>query len=231
MSIKKSLLALAAAAMATMAFASSAMATDGVLRDHTGETKPIAENTELHLIGWVKITTNSSSFECHVTAIVKATGTTGTTGDVNTFTVPDTTKCTGTGGLNGCKLKAHDPTTPYHLTVTDNGRVDVTKTGGTIVLHLEYDACLVKKVTLTINEVQLTPKKTGTTPVPPTGTQNTLGATAALGETIAGFEISSGTGVEHVENIFGGKSEETATLSGELELKSPTRCTYEITAT
>ena len=230
MSIKKSLLALVAAAIATMALASSAMATDGVLRDHVG-TEPIKENTVLHLVGWTKFTTANGSFECHRTWNIKAVGNAGSTGEVTAFTIPDTTKCTNSGAYAGCKVKTHETKNlPYHVTVTDNGRIDIT---GKIQIYSEYSNCLMKSTLLTFEEIQLTPKKTGTTVPAPTGTENKLGATAALNETIAGFEIGGLTaGPIHIVNIFGGESTENITgLTGEFELTSPQRCTYEITAT
>ena len=232
MSIKKSMLALAVAAMATMAFASSAMATDGVFRDVTGTTE-MGANRELHMIGWMKfLTTPRGSYECHVTAIVKST--TASTGTVTNLTVPDTTKCTGTGLLNGCKLKAHEPTNlPWHVTVTDNGRIDIT---GNIVIHIKYSNCLAKEVTLTFEEIQLTPLATGERVV--TGTSNKLGGTAVLNEPIAGFEVDGSKidtepvtkGTAHVKDIFGGEKTEEATPTGELELTEADRCTWEISA-
>jgi hypothetical protein len=229
MSIKKSLLALAVAATAAMAFASPAMATDGVLRDVGGGTAPIAENTVLHLIGWTKFSTPNASFECHVTWSIKAVGTSGTTGSVTSYTIPDTTKCTKTGGWNTCAVKSHEAKNlPYHATITDNGRVDIT---GNIQIHSTYSGCVIKTTLLTIQEIQLTPLATGTRAV--TGTEGKLGGTAALNEAIAGFEIDgfTGGGEVHMEDIFGGKSTEPFTsLTGEFELTSPERCTYEITA-
>jgi hypothetical protein len=227
MSIKKSLVGLAAVVMVTMAFASPAMAAeDGTLVDHQG-TNPIAAGTVLHLIGWKKNTTNSGSYECHATLNIQATGSSGTTGDVTAFTIPDTTKCTGTGLHNGCKLKAHSTTNlPYHATVTSNGRIVIT---GNIVFHEEYKECLVKRTTLTYTSIELTPLKTDERAV--TGTEGKLGTTAALNETIAGFEIDGTTGgVVHIENIFGGKEEAASSTSGEFELTAPERCTYEIIA-
>ena len=229
MSIKKSMLALAVAAMATMAFASSAMATDGVFRHVTGTTEMPA-NRELHMIGWMRFfTTAKGSYECHVTLIVKSTN--ASTGTVTSFTVPDTTKCTGTGLLNGCKLKAHEPTNlPYHVTVTDNGRLDIT---GNIVFHLKYSSCLAPEVTLTFSEIQLTPLATGVRTV--TGANNKLGGTAALNEAIAGFEIDSSStdegtkpGTAHIKDLFGGEKTEAITLPGEFEFTEADRCTWEI---
>ena len=228
MSIKKSLLALAAAAMATMAFASPAMATDGVIRDHEG-TAAIGNNTEVHMIGWAKFTTGKGSFECHVTAVIKATGATGSTGDVTTFNVPDTTKCTGTGLLNGCKLTSHSSNTSFHATVTSNGKIDITKTGGKVTIINTFSGCLVKNLTTTFSSIELTPLKTGTTSPAPTGTENRLGVTAALNEPIAGFEFEA-SAVMHVEDIFGGKTEEAVITTGKFEITGAARCTYEISA-
>ena len=231
MSIKKSMLALAVAAMATMAFASSAMATDGKFRDVTG-TAEMGANRELHAVGWAKFETGAGSYECHVTAIVKSTN--ASTGTVTKFDVPDTTKCTGKELLNGCKLTAHEPTNlPWHVTVTDNGRIDIT---GNIVIHIKYSNCLAKEVTLTFEEIQLTPLATGERVV--TGTSNKLGGTAVLNEPIAGFEVDGSKidtepvtkGTAHVKDIFGGEKTEEATPTGELELTEADRCTWEISA-
>jgi len=229
MSIKKSLLTLAAAAMATMALASPAMATDGVLRDTSG-TSTIPGNTVLHLVGWTKFTTVQTSYECHLTLNIKVIGGTGTTGEVTAFAVPDKSKCIGGGLFNGCTLKSHEANNlPYHVTITDNGRVDIT---GNIEIHSTYSGCLMKTTMRTYKEIQLTPLKTGTRAV--TGTENTLGETAGLNEAIAGFEFDGfNEGAEvHMESIFGAKSSEAITgIPGELELTSDTRCTYEISAT
>jgi len=235
MSIKKSMLALAVAAMATMAFASSAMATDGKIRDVTG-TGEMGANRELHAVGWAKFETGSGSYECHVTSIIKSTN--ASTGTITKFDVPDTTKCTGGGVLGKCKLTAHEPTNlPWHVTITDNGRIDVT---GTIVIHIKYKECVAKEVTLTFDEIQLTPLST-VTPHEATGTAGRLGVTAALNEPIAGIEIDASSlldegktvkGTAHVKDIFGGEVTEEAAATGESELSSATeRCTWEISAT
>jgi len=239
MSIKKSMLALAVAAMATMAFASSAMATDGKFRDVTG-TAEMGVNRELHAVGWAKFTTAKGSYTCHVTSIVKSSSSSSTsasTGTVTKFDVPDTTKCTGTGLLNGCKLKAHKPENlPWHVTVTDNGRIDIT---GNIVIHIEYSSCLAPTVTLTFDEIQLTALGTKNKRTV-TGTENRIGDTAALNEEIAGFEIDSSKvdevpgpvtkGTAHVKDPFGGETTEEATPTGEFELTDADRCTWEISA-
>ena len=235
MSIKKSMLALAVAAMATMAFVSSAMATDGVFKDVTG-TAEMGANRELHAVGWAKFTTEAGSYTCHVTSIVKSTN--ASTGTVTKFDVPDTTKCTGTGLLNGCKLKAHKPENlPWHVTVTDNGRIDIT---GNIVIHIEYSSCLAPTVKLTFDDITLTPKKTGTTTPAPTGTENRLGVTAALNEPVAGFELDGSSltepdgktvaGTAHIKDLFGGEKSEVATATGESELSAADRCTWEVSA-
>ena len=230
MSIKKSLLALVAAALATMAFASPALATDGVLRDVAGEEKPIAENTILHAIGWAKFNTAGGSFECHVTANIKATGTLGTTGSVTQFTVPDTTKCTGTGAQKGCVLKTHESKNlPWAATVTNDGRIDIT---GNIEIHNTYSGCLVKTTLLKLKEVKLTPFKTGTRNITGGTGEAKLGETAKLTEPIAGFEIDGFTanGKVQIESSLGTKSEEElAGVTGEFELTPESRCTYKIT--
>ena len=228
MSTKKSLLALLAAAMATMAFASPALATDGVLRDvQTGS--PIAAGTVLHAVGWTKNTTANASFECHVTWNIEAIGSTGTTANVTTLTVPDTTKCTYTGLYKGCTLKTHEAKNlPYHVTVTDNGRLDIT---GNIELHYTFSGCLVKTTLLKLSEVRLTPLLTGSRAV--TGTENKLGSTAVLNEPIAGFEVDEFTanGKMIIVSSFGTKSEEALeSVSGEIELTAGSRCTYQVSS-
>jgi hypothetical protein len=224
MNIKKSLLALAVMAMATMAFASSATAGTGKVVHVTTGT-PIPENRVLHFVGWAQFTSGGGSYKCHVTSASKATGATGTTGQVTQFTVPDTTKCTGTGFLNGCKLKSHTTTNlPYHLTATE-ADIDVT---GNIVLHNEYESCFVSKVTLTFSSITLTPAKTGKPSAETaTGTAGRVAGIAKVGEAIAGAEIH-GVGVAHVTTVFG-TSEEATTAEGHLELSSATdRCTWKL---
>ena len=230
MSVKKSLLAITVAATAVMAFASPAMATDGVLRYHHAGTPTVPAGTVLHLVGWTKFTTAQTSYECHLTWNIKVIGATGTTGELTTFAVPDKSKCKGGGLFNGCTLQSHEAKNlPYHVTITNNGRIDIT---GNIEIHSTYSGCLMKTTMRTYKEIQLTPLKTGTRTV--TGTENKLGETASLNETIAGFEVDgfNESAVVHMEDIFGGKSTEAITgIPGELELTSDTRCTYEISAT
>jgi hypothetical protein len=233
MNIKKSLLALAVMALATMAFASSATAGTGKIKHVTNNTD-IPANTELHFVGWAEFAGGSGGYICHVTAVYKAT--TASTGHITQFNVPDTTKCTGTGGLNGCKLKTHLPTNlPWHVTVTAGGAgvqpdFDVT---GNIIIHNTYEGCLVKSATLTfLNGITLAPLKTGVpSAATGTGTGNRASGTAGEGVAIAGVEIveSGSKGVVHTEDIFGGKKEEAVTASGHLELSSAThRCTWKI---
>jgi hypothetical protein len=218
MSIKKSLLTLAVTALALMGFASSAMAaTDGVVRDTNGSI--IANGATLHAVGFAKFSASVGSYECHVTGTLKATGTTGSTGEVvagTGFTVPDKTKCTGTGFLAGCLLASQvTKNLPYHVTATLTD-LDVT---GSIVLVNHYASCIITEQTLTFGEITLTPLKTGSETV--TGTGGKLGGTA-LGDEIAGVEISGGGTVQP-----GGL---TVTASGKLELTSPERCTYKLAA-
>ena len=231
MSIKKSLLALLAAAMAAMAFASSALATDGVLRDvSTGS--PIQENAVLHMIGWTKFIIPSATFECHATWSIKAVGTTGTTGSATSYNIPDHTKCTNTGAFKGCVVKTYESKNmPYHVTVTSNGRIDIT---GNIELHSTYSGCLIKTTLLKISEITLTPLKTGERNITGGTGEAKLGETAALAEPIAGFEIDGFTanGEVEMESSLGTKSTEPLnSVTGEFELtKEEGRCTYEITS-
>jgi len=232
MSMKKSLLALAATALALMGFASSAMAaTDGVVRDVT--TNAIIPNaTELHAVGFAKFRdpATGGTFECHVTSVIKAEGATGTTGKVTSFGIPDTTKCTGGGVLAFCTLTSNTTDNlPYHATVTPPGAgipagdFDVT---GNIVLTQNFGGfCPIAGANkITFNAITLTPLKTGAEAV--TGTSGRLGTTAALNDPIAGIELS-GTGT--LDKPDG--STAVIEASGKLELSSATqRCTWKIAA-
>jgi hypothetical protein len=221
MSIRKSLIALAAMAIAMMGLASSAVATDGVVR-HVPNGTIIPNNRVLHSVGWAKFAAGSGSFECHVTSAVEIAGSTGTTGYVSSFTIPDTTKCTGTGLLNGCKLKAHAGThLLWHVTATPTD-FDVTSIFG-IVIDNEFSSCLARSATLTFSEVTLRPLKTGIRFA--TNTFGHLGETAGGNEPIAGVELS-GAGTVSMEDIFGGKKNEGVTATGELELSASDRCTW-----
>jgi hypothetical protein len=214
MSIRKSLLTLAATALMLMGFASPTMAAeDGIIRDvSTGSL--IAQGTELHAVGSVKYVIWLGSFECHVTAVIKATGTAGTTAQITSFTIPDTTKCTGSGFLAGCKIKSAITTNlPYSVTVTP---ADLEVTGNMVFLN-EYPSCVLAKQTMKFYKFTLRTLKTGTDVV--TGTNGHLGTTAEEGEPIAGFELEA-TGV------MPGPPDKEITTTGELELTSPERCTY-----
>ena len=228
MIIKKSLLALVAAVMASMALASAALAAeDGTLVDQEGIIT-IPAGTVLHSIGWAKFATAAGSLECHVTATVEATGASGTTADVTAFTVPDTSKCTGTGLFQNCNMKTEESKNlPYHATVTSDGKVDVT---GDIEIHSTYSKCLAKTTLLTLSEVTLTPLKAGERAV--TGTAGKLGETAALNEPISGVEIGGFTakGEVHIESSLGTKSTEALkSVSGEFELTEGDRGTWAVT--
>jgi hypothetical protein len=227
MSIKKSLLALAAMAIAAMGFASSAMAaTDGVVR-HVPNGTIIPAGRELHFIGRAKFSTEGGSYECHVTSVVKVEGSTGTTGSMTVFTVPDTTLCTGTGLLNGCKLKGHQGIfLPWHVTATP-ADFDLTDSFQ-IQISYTFGNCLAKSVGFNFNSITLSPLNTNF-PRTVTGTFGRLGDTAAANEPIAGVELS-GSGTARVENIFGGIQSEWVTASGELELTDSDRCTWFLNA-
>jgi hypothetical protein len=230
MNIKKSLLALAVMAMAMMAFASSATAGTGKIVHFTNNTD-IPANRVLHFIGWAEFKTITGSFKCHVTANYKAT--TASTGHITEFTVPDTTKCTGGGFLNGCKLKTHVPTNlPWHVTVTAGGAgiqpdFDVT---GNINIHNTYENCFASSATLTFSSVTLAPLKTGASVEPTsTGTLGKASGTAAEGVAIAGVEIveSGSKGTVDIKDGFGEHSE-AVTAAGHLELTELDRCTWKI---
>jgi hypothetical protein len=223
----KSLIAVAATALALMGFASSAMAaTDGVLRDvTTGAIIP--ENHELHGIGWEEFTSSIGNVGCHMTSVIKATGSTGTTGSVTNFSIPDLTKCTYTNILSGCKLTANTTDNlPYQVTVTPTD-FDVT---GSILLTQTWavssgsGSCpIAGNNTITATEMTLKPLKTGTRLV--TNTSGHLGETAGQNEPIAGVEMS-GSAVLHTA-FFGNVA---LTVTGELELTEPDRCTWKISA-
>jgi hypothetical protein len=218
MSTKKSLLALAMTALALMGFASSAMAaTDGKVVDVTNAAfSPVGR--VFHYVGWAKFTTARGSFECHVTATsVLSTTTTGT---VTGFNVPDTTKCTGTGFIAGCKLKAGHQSTnlPYHLTVTPTD-FDVS---GNIVIDSPLEGFLCPNITLTFTENTLDPLSTVNKKAA-TGTNGNLGDPAAAGVPISGVKIT-GVGV----SAGGPFGNEAATASGELELTTEDRCTWKV---
>jgi hypothetical protein len=240
MSIRKSLIAVAAMALALMGFASSAMAaTDGVIRD-TVDNSIIPANREVHLIGWAKFDTSSGNYECHVTSVLKVTGSTGTTGHVKTFTVPDRSKCTGSGFLSGCTLTAFSNNTeglhPWHVTVTPPsetipaGDFDVKPESESekIEIHNTFGGSCFgsgQSVTLKFSTITLKPLQTGTTTITgvPAGTGHLGGTATAAEPKIAGAEIS-GTGT--VEGGLGG----SVTATGELEVTEADRCTWKITA-
>jgi hypothetical protein len=239
MSMKKSLLTLAVTALAMMGFASSAMAEAGHIRDvQTG--LPPAEGREFHFVGWTKFETAIASLECHVTAVLVATGTEGRTGHIKTYTVPDTNKCKATGALAGCKLTKHEATTTgpngeetWDVTATKED-FDLTSSTGVIVIHDKFEGFLCPtEVTLTTEEsITLRPLKT-TNKHAATNTLGNLGETAKSGEPIAGVEFHIPKSVKHtadITNSVGGHSKEEITTNGELELTEPDRCTWELIA-
>lgn len=227
MSIEKSLIALAALALALTAFASSAMAaTDGVLRDTPGGGI-IEEGRELHGVGWASFTEEGGphGITCHVTSVIKVTGSTGTTGHVSNFSVPNTKNCTGSGEFSGCIFNSVTAkNTPWHVTVTPTD-FDVTPPAGKeIEIEISVSGFLCPPVvTLTLPSVTLRSLKTGTDGV--TGTAGNLakGKTTAAGEAIAGVELE-GKGKAHITPT----GTVNAVVAGELELTAPDRCTWKI---
>lgn len=214
------MLVLAVATMVATAFASPTMAYDAKLRDHLG-TDEIPSGRVLHTIGWTKFAGPSGSYICYTSASAKMS--TAATGYVTAFTIPDPTKCGGTGLFNGCRLKSYKVTDlPYHVTVEEKARA---KVSGTMWLDGEFEDCLAKKVTLTVG--QMVPKmlKVGRRIV--AGTNNRLGARAAPKEGIAGLAIAGAASRLDVEDIFGGRSEAEVAVSGELELAESDCCTWE----
>jgi|GEM_PF-3538964 len=230
MSIKKSLLAVAATALALMGVVSSASAaTDGVIRDTPGGGI-IEDGRELHGVGWASFTGESEphGIKCHATSVVKVTGSTGTTGHVSNFSVPNTNNCTGTGiFVTGCTFKSvTSKNLPWHLTVTPTD-FDVTPPAGK---EIEVEISVMgfmcpPTVIVKLPSVTLKPLKTGTDKV--TGTAGNLaeGKTTAAGEAIAGVELE-GKGKAQMEP-FGTIN---VTVAGEFELTAPDRCTWKITS-
>jgi hypothetical protein len=235
----KVLLAFAMAALALTAFASSAMA-QGQIRDVEGVHKTIENGRTLHLIGWAEFADEAvpaNGYKCDVTAILHTDVEGGTTGTITEFTIPDTTKCEGTGILKGCVLTAHQSTNlPWHVTTT-TVPPDFDITEGNIVIHNTFKAGTCEPVfllgrateaTLTFTKgITARPVKTGTEVN--TGTSNTLGATAALGDPIAGIELS-GKGIAHIKFEHGEQTPEV-NVTGKLELTPPDRCTWTISKT
>jgi hypothetical protein len=216
MSIKKSLLALAMAALAMMGFASSAMAVDGAITDVNTGLPP--ETTDvITLTGWAEFTTGSDGIKCHAKSTITPTNHEGTTGHT-TFSVPEPQTCHGKGALSQCTTTAvHVTNGPYHVTVTTND-FDVT---GTIVLHDTLTGFLCPSdLTLTFSAITVTPLLTGTREV--TGTSVKLDGAAKWGEPIAGATIS-GTGKSH---IFG--TEANTTAHGEFGIAPEDVCTWEL---
>jgi hypothetical protein len=228
MSIKKSLLlSIATAAIAMTALAPSAMgATDGVIRDVTSPNGIIPANTGLHLIGWARFQTGGSGIMCHVTGQAETTGTTGTTGDATAFVITTST-CEGFGvAYANCTVTADSVNNlPYHVTVTPSD-LDVT---GNIQITSSLGAtpgktCNFTFTNLSFEEITLVPLNT-TNPRTVTNTGNRLGNVAAAGEAIAGVRIEGEGEAENNTLIpF------PVAAEGELELTSPERCTYKISA-
>lgn len=225
------LLAFALAALALTAFASSAMA-EGQIRDvTTNETIPAKR--VLHLVGWAQFTSGNEGVKCDVTATLEPTVVGGTEGTVTAFNIPDTTKCQYIGAkFNTCLLSAHGPGgLPWKVKTTKTPDFDIT---GNIVFNNTFKAgsCpfvfpvgRITRVKLTFAEITARPLKTGNEVN--TGTSNTLGATAALNDPIAGVEIS-GKGNAEVEFDSTAVVNQATEASGKLELTSPDRCTWKV---
>jgi hypothetical protein len=228
MSIKRSLLlSIATVALAMTALAPSAMgATDGVLRDVNSPNGIIPAGTNLHFVGWTRIQTSGSGMMCHVTAQVEATGSTGTTGDINSFVIATST-CEGFGvAFANCTITADSVNNlPYHVTVTPTD-FDVT---GNIEITTSIGATPTKTCNFTFTnmffeEITLVPLNT-TNKRTVTNTSNNLGNVAAAGEAISGVRIEGEGEAENNTLIpF------PVALEGELELTTAERCTYKIAA-
>jgi hypothetical protein len=205
---QKSLIALAAMALAMKEFASMAMATDGVIRDVTSTSTQIPNGRILHFVGSTKfVNAANEGFECHMTWVLKTHRTRRRHRQVTNVTVPNLANCTGTGPFNGCTLTSKQATNlPYNVT-TIRTDFDVT---GTIVIEYTWDPnCLIRSAELTFSAITLKPPKTGTDTI--TGTAGRLGTTAAAGtsaadgDAITGVELSV-TGEIHAIDFLGGHS-------------------------
>jgi len=238
----KGLLAVAATALALMGFAPSAIAaTDGVVRDVT-PNGIIPANTELHAVGWANFTSviPGGSFNCHVTAIIKMTGTEGKTGDITVFKRLEPFACTFIFPFNGCTLTASSADNlPWHVTVTPPsgttaGDLDVTPHEESLPIRITNTfsgaLCPIAGTSsITASGLTLSPLKTGTSAVTNTSGRLTAGTigTAGVNDPIAGFELS---GSAFLDKPNEGGSEEVR-ITGELELTSAThRCTWKIAA-
>lgn len=226
------LLAFAIAAVALTVLASAAMA-EGQIRDVNAPNATIAKGRVLHLVGWTSFTDEKEAkngFECHVTSTIETDVEGGTTGTMTAFT-PDTAHCFGLGLYKGCKIiKDENTNMPWHVKTTledfDITGIDFRTTVTECPLEVPFGRA--EEVTGEIGEITARPLKTGTEVN--TNTSNTLGATAKAGEPIAGIEFFlSGTGV-HVK-YTSGFTRGLPTVDGKLELTSPDRCTWKISAT
>jgi hypothetical protein len=208
MRLRRSLLLSLTAAIAMLAFASSALAGTGALvHDSTGEFIP--NGTEITTEGNAKFETLGTGIECTTaTGTLKVTNSVGSTGQITKF-APTTSTCNGFGSIfKGCKLTADTVEgLPYHVTATDN-KLDVT---GEIVITGTTSNCTNSKITsvnLFFSSVTLEP-------------MNTSGNTAATGETISAVELH-GEGIAKT-NV---PSELSVEAGGVLQILGAARCTY-----
>lgn len=227
MRITKGLLAMVAMALALTGFASSAIAADGVVRDVSSNVI-IPENRELHSVGWAKFQGEVGSATCHVTSIIKAVGTTGTSGNVTNFSIPDVTKCSFSGLIAGCTITSSTTDNlPYSSTVTAPGTgipagdFDVT---GSILLTQTFAGAfcpIAGNNKITASAMTLTPLGAGTRTV--TNTAGHLGVAAVLNEGIAGVSLSGSATLDKPNG-----TSEPVTITGELEVTEADRGTWKI---
>lgn len=226
MSIKKSLLAVAAAALATMAFAAPAMASH--LEDVEGGPPEAGHTT--HYRGWTKFTDSTGSgIICHATSETEATETSGETGKVTAFGAenPNTEKCETFGELAelGCNVENNGveaTNLPYNLETNGDDLEVSAGANGPIVIHTRLEGFFCPDLKLTVDSpVTLKPLETGS------GVTNApnLGATAGTDTPIAGVELE-GTGEVHIP-LVGTRS---VTIEGELEATGEDLCTWELVA-
>lgn len=227
----KGLLAVAATALALMGLASSAMAAPhGVIRDVTPPNGIIPANRVLHAVGWARFTSAIGSATCHVTSNIQTEGATGSLGNVTNFSIPNVANCSFSGLIAGCSLTSSvTDNLNYPATVTPPGvgipagDIDVT---GNIRITQTFSGffCPIAGANnITASAMTLIPLKTGTNGA--TGTSNHLGGAAALNEPIAGVSLSGSATLDRPNG-----EQVALTISGELELTEPDRCTWKISA-
>lgn len=217
MSVGKSVpLALVAMALALTTAPSTVSAADGALRDIDGSS--IEKGATLHFVGWMRFAFSGNSIQCHITATVEATGPSAL--DVKQFSV-DTNNCTGQGLFAGCKTTSVSVEgLPYAVTVTPTDFEIFSEVA--IFYGLSNCVFVGFKTFDMLFETGITLRPLATGSRASTNTSGNLGASASPGEAIAGVEIFG----EGEANIDGAAIPLITT--GELELTTLERCTYEL---